>query len=78
MKVVYLPLKDENVTKLKMEDLKFLVKNILKREAFLQLEVQCLANRKTCHLSYYRWKARDYLHSLAPKFERTIFRLGVE
>ena len=53
--------------KMKMEDWKLLVKNTLKRDAFLQLEAQCLANRKTYHLSYDRLKARDYLYSLEPK-----------
>ena len=61
------PLNDENVMKMKIEDSKLLVKNTLKREAFLQLEAQCLANRKTCHLSYDRLNARDNLFSLNPK-----------
>ena len=68
------PLNDENVMKMKTEDWKLLVKNTLKREAFLQLEAQCLAIRKTCHLSYDRLKARDYLFSLKPKCARIIFQ----
>ena len=50
-KLYNLPLNDENVMKIEMEDWKLLVKNTLKREVFLRLEAQCLANRKTCHLS---------------------------
>ena len=73
-KLYNLPLNDENVMKMKTEDLKLLVKNTLKRDAFLQLEAQCLANRKTCHLSYDRLKAQDYLFSLEPKCARIIFR----
>ena len=69
-----LPLNDENVKKMKTEDWKLLVKNTLKRDAFLQLEAQCLANRKTYHLSYDRLKAQDYLFSLEPKCARIIFR----
>ena len=72
-KLYNLPLNDENVKKMKMEDWKLLVKNTLKRDAFLQLEAQCLANRKTCHLSYDRLKAQDYLFSLEPKCARSIF-----
>ena len=68
------PLNDENVKKMKTEDWKLLVKNTLKRDAFLQLEAQCLANRKTCHLSYDRLKAQDYLFSFEPKCARIIFR----
>ena len=63
----------KNVKKTKTEDWKLLVKNTLKRDAFLQLEAQCLANRKTCHLSYDRLKAQDYLFSLDPKCARLIF-----
>ena len=37
-KLYNLPLNDENVKKMKTEDWKFLVKNTLKRDAFLQLE----------------------------------------
>ena len=59
--------------KMKMEDWKLLVKNTLKRETFLQLETQCLANRKACHLSYDRLKTRDYIFSLEPKCARIIF-----
>ena len=59
---------------MKTEDWKLLVKNNLKRDAFLWLEAQCLANRKTCHLSYDRLKAQDYLFSLEPKCARIIFR----
>ena len=59
---------------MKTEDWKLLVKNTLKRDVFLQLEAQCLANRKTCHLSYDRLKAQDYLFSLEPKCARIIFR----
>ena len=73
-KLYNLPLNDENVNKMKTEDWKLLVKNTLKRDAFLQLEAQCLANRKTCHLSYDRLKAQDYLFSLEPKCARIIFR----
>ena len=65
---------DENVMKMKTEDWKLLVKNTLKREAFLQSEAQCLANKKTCHLSYHRLKARDYSFRLEPKCARIIFR----
>ena len=32
-----------------------------------------MANRKTCHLSYDRLKARDYIFSLEPKFATVIF-----
>ena len=71
---VLIGLNDENVKKMKTEDWKLLVKNTLKRDAFLQLEAQCLANRKTCHLSYDRLKAQDYLFSLEPKCARIIFR----
>ena len=42
-KLYNLPLNDENVMKMKTEDWKLLVKNTLKRDAFLQLEAQCLA-----------------------------------
>ena len=65
---------DENVMKMKTEDWKLLVKNTQKREALLQLEAQCLANRKTCHSSYNRLKSRDYLFSIEPKCARIIFR----
>ena len=68
-KLYNLPLNDENVMKMNMEDWKF-----LNREAFLQLEALCLTNKKTCHLSYDRLKARDYLFSLEPKCARLIFR----
>ena len=75
-KLFYLPLNDENVMKMKTEDWELIVKNTLKRNAFLQLEAHCLANRKTCHLSYDRLKARDYLLSLETKCARIIFRTG--
>ena len=73
-KLYNLPLNDGNIKKMKTEDWKLLVKNTLKRDAFLQLEAQCLANRKTCHLSYDRLKAQDYLFSLEPKCARIILR----
>ena len=73
-KLYNLPLNDENVKKMKTEDWKLLVGNTLKRDAFLQLEAQCLANRKTFHLSSDRLKAQDYLFSFEPKCARIIFR----
>ena len=73
-KLYNLPLNDENVKKMKTEDWKLLVKNTLERDAFLQLEAQCLANKKTCHLSYDRLKAQDHLFSVEPKCARIIFR----
>ena len=73
-KLYNLPLNDENVKKMKTEDWKLLVKNTLKRDAFLQLEAQCLTNRKACHLSHDRLKAQEYLFSLEPKCARIIFR----
>ena len=73
-KLYNLPLNDENAKKMKTEDWKLLVKNTLKRDAFLQLEAQCLANRKTCHLSSDKLKAQDYLFSLEPNCARIIFR----
>ena len=65
---------DDNFKKTETEDWKLLVKNTLKRDAFLQLEAQCLANRITCHLSYDRLKTQDYLFNLEPKCARIIFR----
>ena len=47
----------ENVMKMKTEDWKLFAKYNLKRDAFLELEAQCLTNRKTCHLSCDRLKA---------------------
>ena len=41
-KLYNLPLNDENVMKMKIEDWKLLVKNTLKWEAFLQLEAHCV------------------------------------
>ena len=73
-KLYNLPSNDENVMKMKTEDWKLLVKHTPKRETFLQLEAQCFPNRKTCHLSYDRLKARDYLFSFEPKSARIIFR----
>ena len=73
-KLYNLPLNDENVMKMKTEGWKLLVKSTLKREAFLQLEDQCLENRKTCHLSYDKLEARDDSFSLEPKCASIIFR----
>ena len=77
-KLYNLPLNDENVKKMKTEDWKLLVKNTLKRDAFLQLEAQCLANRKTCHLSCDRLKAQDYLLSLDQNVQELYSGQGAE
>ena len=73
-KLYNLLLNDENVMKMKTEDWNLFIKNTLNRDALLQLEAQCLANRKTCYLSYDRLKVRDYLFSLEPKCAKIIFR----
>ena len=51
-KLYNFPLNDDNVMKIKTEDWKLLVKNTLKRKAFLQLEAQCLATERhaICHI----------------------------
>ena len=47
-----LPQKDENVNNLTWPDWKIMVKNQVKRSAFVTLFEKCLANKKTKHLWY--------------------------
>ena len=69
-----LPLKDENIKNMSVKDWKSFVKCSLYREAFLQLQVELLMNRKTSQLSYSKLCTKDYLKQLPSSLARVVFR----
>ena len=57
---------------------KTLVKNTVRREAFLCLTQQCRDNRKTSHLTYEKLGTVKYMVSLKPHLARTYFRVRLK
>ena len=57
---------------------KTLVKNTVRREAFLCLTQECRDNRKTSHLTYEKLGTAKYMVSLKPHLARTYFRVRLK
>ena len=66
--------KDEKVFNLIWPDWKIMVKNQVKRSAFLTLFEKCLTNKKTKHLWYSKLGIQPYITSLDPATARSVFK----
>ena len=66
--------KDENVNNLTWPDWKIMVKNQVKRSAFLTLFEKCLTNKKTKHLWYSKLGIQPYITSLDPATASSVFK----
>ena len=69
-----LPLNDENIKKMTLDQWKSVVKNAIRQDAFMQLTIQCANNRKTSHLKYESFVRASYLKKLDPNIARVIFK----
>ena len=69
-----LPLSDENIKNMQMNDWKSFVKSVIYKEAFMELQIECSYNKKTSHISYEHFQTCDYLTSLPPKQAKLIFK----
>ena len=47
-----LPLSNENIKNMQMNDWKSFVKSVIYKEAFMELQIECSYNKKTSHISY--------------------------
>ena len=59
-----LPLRDENVRKMSVEQWKAFVNNVIREEAFTRLRIHSANNRKTCHLHYESFGRAEYTDKL--------------
>ena len=62
-----LPLSDENIKSMQMNDWKSFVKSVIYNEAFMELQIECSDNKKTSHILYEHFQTCDYLTSLPLK-----------
>ena len=69
-----LPLSDENIKNMQMNDWKSFIKSVIYKEAFMELQIECSYNKKTGHISYEHFQTCDYLTSLPPKQAKLIFK----
>ena len=69
-----LPLSDENIKNMQMNDRKSFLKSAIEKEAFMQLQIECSYNKKTSHISHEYFQTRDYLTSLPPKQAKLVFK----
>ena len=74
----HLPINDANVKNMTKRTWKTLVKNTVRREAFLCLTQECRDNRKTSHLTYEKLGTAKYMVSLKPHLARTYFRVRLK
>ena len=74
----HLPINDINVKNMTKRTSKTLVKNPVRREAFLCLTQECRDNRKTSHLTYEKLGTAKYMVSLKPHLARTYFRVRLK
>ena len=72
-----LPLSDDNVRQMTLEQWKAFVKAVIWDEAFMQLMVQCKGNMKTMHFAYHSIKRAEYLENLEPNLARIVFKARV-
>ena len=59
-----IPLNDENIKNMQMNDWKSFVKSVIYKEAFMELQIEFSYNKKTSHISYEHFQTCDYLNSL--------------
>ena len=69
-----LPLSDDNVIRITLEQWKVFVKTVIWDEAFMQLMAQCKGNKKTMHLNYHSIKRAEYQEKLEPNLARIVFK----
>ena len=65
-----LPLSDDNVRQMTLEQWKVFVKTVIWDEAFMQLMAQCKGEKKTMHLNYHSVKRAEYLEKLEPNLAK--------
>ena len=69
-----LPLRDENVRKMSVEQWKAFVNNVIRKDAFTRRRIHCTDNRKTCHPHYGSFSRAEYIETLQPNLARVIFK----
>ena len=69
-----LPLSDENIKNMQMNDWKSFVRSSIFKEAFMELQIECSYEKKTGHVSHEHFQTKDYLTSLPPKLAKLIFK----
>ena len=72
-----LPLNDDNVRQMSLDQWKAFVKIVIWDEAFMQLMAQRKGNKKTTHLTYHSIKRAEYLEKLEPNSARIVFKARV-
>ena len=72
-----LPLNDDNVRQMTLEQWKAFVKTVIRDEAFMQLMAQCKGNKKTMHFIYHSVKRTEYLEKREPNLARVVFKARV-
>ena len=72
-----LPLSDDNVRQMTLEQWKVFVETVIWDEAFMQLMAQCKGNKKAMYLTYHSIKRAEYLEKLEPNLARIVFKARV-
>ena len=69
-----LPLGDENIKNMQMNDWQSFVKSVIYKEAFMELQIKCFYNKKTTHISHEHFQTCDYLTSLPSNQAKLVFK----
>ena len=69
-----LPQNDDNIANMTWPVWKKMVKNMVKRFAFMTLFEKSIVNKQTQHLWYARLERQPYITSLDPAYARCVFR----
>ena len=72
-----LPLSDENIINMQMNDWKSFVKSVIYKEAFMELQIECSYNKKASHISHEHFQTYtcDYLTSLPQSMQNWYLKL---
>ena len=69
-----LPLRNENVRKISMEQRKVFVNNVIREEAFTRLRIHRANNKKIWHLRYESFSRAEYREKLRPNLARVTLK----
>ena len=70
-----LPLSDENIKSMEMNDWKSFVKSVIYKETFMELQIECSYDKTTTHISHEHFQTCDYLTSLLPEQAKLVLKL---
>ena len=72
-----LPVSDDNVRQMTLEQWKVFVKTVIWDEAYMRRMAQYKGNKETMHLTYHSIKRAEYLEKLEPNLARIVFKARV-